>query len=350
MSHIDLLPSTDDFATFRVRNPARRGHSGGMPLSAVPEVQTVTIHGHRRAFVRVGRGPAVVLLHGVGHDHRTWLPVLRPLSRHFTVIAPDLLGHGSSDAPRADYSIGGYANGVRDLLAINGIRSATVIGNSLGGGIAMQFAYQFPQWTERLVLVGSGGLGRSVSPLLRALTMPGGNVALKTVTLPPVRIPAAALMRRLHDAGIRGTTDFKGLAEVYDALGNTPRRRAFHHVLQAAVDWRGQVITMLDRAYLAESMPCMVIWGEQDSVIPVKHAYAAHAVLPGSQLEVIPHAGHFPQEDDPEHFASAVIDFILDTKPAKYEGRKWARALAEGPRPRKFWARQRPPQVDSESG
>ncbi|MFN8129521.1 MAG: alpha/beta fold hydrolase [Candidatus Nanopelagicales bacterium] len=321
-----------------------------MPLSAVPEVQTVTIHGHRRAFVRVGRGPAVVLLHGVGHDHRTWLPVLRPLSRHFTVIAPDLLGHGSSDAPRADYSIGGYANGVRDLLAINGIQSATVIGNSLGGGIAMQFAYQFPQWTERLVLVGSGGLGRSVSPLLRALTMPGGNVALKTVTLPPVRIPAAALMRRLHDAGIRGTTDFKGLAEVYDALGNTPRRRAFHHVLQAAVDWRGQVITMLDRAYLAESMPCMVIWGEQDSVIPVKHAYAAHAVLPGSQLEVIPHAGHFPQEDDPEHFASAVIDFILDTKPAKYEGRKWARALAEGPRPRKFWARQRPPQVDSELG
>ena len=241
MSHIDLLPSTDDFATFRVRNPARRGHSGGMPLSAVPEVQTVTIHGHRRAFVRVGRGPAVVLLHGVGHDHRTWLPVLRPLSRHFTVIAPDLLGHGSSDAPRADYSIGGYANGVRDLLAINGIQSATVIGNSLGGGIAMQFAYQFPQWTERLVLVGSGGLGRSVSPLLRALTMPGGNVALKTVTLPPVRIPAAALMRRLHDAGIRGTTDFKGLAEVYDALGNTPRRRAFHHVLQAAVDLHGDL-------------------------------------------------------------------------------------------------------------
>ena len=127
-------------------------------------------------------------------------------------------------------------------------------------------------------------------------------------------------------------------AEVYSALGRTDRRRAFHHVLQAAVDWRGQVITMLDRAYLAESMPCLVVWGEQDTVIPVKHAYAAHSVLPGSQLEVIPHAGHFPHEDDPEHFASAMIDFILDTKPAKYDGRAWVKALASGPRPRKFWA------------
>ncbi len=320
-----------------------------MPLSVVPEVHNLTIHGHRRAFVRMGQGPAVVLLHGVGHNHKTWLPVLRPLSRHFTIIAPDLLGHGQSEAPRADYSIGGYANGLRDLLALNGIRSATIVGNSLGGGIAMQFAYQFPQSTERLVLVGSGGLGRSVNPLLRGLTMPGGDIALKAATLPPVRIPAAAVMRKLHATGLPGTVDLQGLAEVYSALGRTDRRRAFHHVLQAAVDWRGQVITMLDRAYLAESLPCLVIWGEQDSVIPVKHAYAAHAVLPGSQLEIIAHAGHFPQEDAPEEFASALIDFILDTKPAKYESRKWVKALAEGPRPRKFWAKQRPP-VASQSG
>ncbi len=320
-----------------------------MPLSAVPEVQTVTIHGHKRAFVRVGRGPAVVLLHGVGHNHRTWLPVLRPLSRHFTVIAPDLLGHGESDAPRADYSIGGYANGLRDLLALNGISSATIVGNSLGGGIAMQFAYQFPQRTERMVLVGSGGLGRTVNPLLRGMTMPGGSLALKAATLPPVRVPAVAALRKLHTTGLPGTVDFQGISEVYDALGDTGRRRAFHHVLQAAVDWRGQVITMLDRAYLAESLPSLVIWGEQDSVIPVKHAYAAHAVLPGSQLEIIAHAGHFPQEDAPEEFASALIDFVLDTKPAKYDSRKWVKALAEGPRPRKFWARQRPA-VDSELG
>ena len=319
-----------------------------MPLSAVPEVQVVTVHGHRRAFVKVGRGPALVLLHGIGCDHRTWLPVLRPLSRHFTVIAPDLLGHGQSDAPRADYSIGGYANGIRDLLALNGITSATIVGHSLGGGIAMQFAYQFPQRTQRLVLVGSGGLGRSVNPLLRAITMPGGSTALKAVATAPVRRPAVAAMRGLHRLAVPGTIDIAGMAEVYEALGNPGRRRAFHHVLRAAVDWRGQVITMLDRAYLAESLPSLVVWGEQDTVIPVKHAYAAHAVLPGSQLEIIPHAGHFPHEDDPEHFASALIDFILDTKPAKYDGRAWVRALAEGPRPRRFWAR-RPQLVTDEA-
>ena len=319
-----------------------------MPLSAVPEVQVVTIHGHRRAFVKVGRGPALVLIHGIGCDHRTWLPVLRPLSRHFTVIAPDLLGHGQSDAPRADYSVGGYANGVRDLLALNGISSATIVGHSLGGGIAMQFAYKFPRSTQRLVLVGSGGLGRSVNPLLRTLTMPGGSTALKAVTTPPVRVPAAAAMRQLHRLGVPGTIDFGGLADVYESLGDNGRRKAFHHVLRAAVDWRGQVITMLDRAYLAESMPCLVVWGEQDTVIPVKHAYAAHSVLPGSQLEVIPHAGHFPHEDDPEHFASAMIDFILDTKPAKYDGRAWVKALASGPRPRKFWA-SRPYPVEDDA-
>ncbi len=313
-----------------------------MSLSPVPDVQSMTIHGHRRAFVRVGRGPALVLLHGIGCDHRTWIPVLRPLSRHFTVIAPDLLGHGQSDAPRADYSIGGYANGVRDLLALNGITSATVVGHSLGGGIAMQFAYQFPQSTQRLVLVGSGGLGRTVNPLLRAMTLPGGSTALKTVAQPPVRIPAAAAMRALHSLGAPGAIDFAGLAQVYDSLGDRGRRRAFHHVLRAAVDWRGQVITMLDRAYLAESMPSLIVWGEQDTVIPVKHAYAAHAVLPGSQLEIIPHAGHFPHEDDPEHFSAALIDFILDTKPATYDGRGWVKALANGPRPRKFWASARP--------
>lgn len=312
-----------------------------MPLWQIPEVQTVTIHGHKRAFVKVGRGPALVLLHGIGCNHRTWLPVLRPLSRHFTVIAPDLLGHGESDAPRADYSLGGYANGVRDLLALHGITSVTVVGHSLGGGIAMQFAYQFPQWTQRLVLVSSGGLGRSVNPLLRTLTTPASSGALKAAAQPPIRIPVVGLMRLAHSLGAPGAVDFGGLADVYDSLGDNGRRRAFQHVLRAAVDWRGQVITMLDRAYLAESMPCLVIWGEKDTVIPVKHAYAAHAVLPGSQLEVLPHAGHFPHEDDPEHFASALIDFILDTKPAKYDGRAWAQALAEGPRPRKFWASRR---------
>ena len=306
------------------------------------------LHGERVAYLDEGEGEVVLLLHGIAGSSNTWRPLVGPLSRHFRVVAPDLLGHGDSTKPRTDYSLGAFASGLRDLLVALRVDRATIVGQSLGGGIAMQFAYQFPRSTQRLVLVGSGGLGRSVNPLLRTLTMPGGSTALKAVTTPPVRVPAAAAMRQLHRLGVPGTIDFGGLADVYESLGDNGRRKAFHHVLRAAVDWRGQVITMLDRAYLAESMPCLVVWGEQDTVIPVKHAYAAHSVLPGSQLEVIPHAGHFPHEDDPEHFASAMIDFILDTKPAKYDGRAWVKALASGPRPRKFWA-SRPYPVEDDA-
>ena len=131
-----------------------------MPRTRTLRVQTRVVHGHRRAFVMMGRGPALLLLHGLGCDHTTWSPVIERLSRQFTVIAPDLLGHGASDKPRADYTLGGYANGMRDLLALLGIDRVTVVGHSFGGGIAMQFAYQFPQYTERLMLVAPGGLGR----------------------------------------------------------------------------------------------------------------------------------------------------------------------------------------------
>ena len=85
------------------------------------QLQVVRLHGHNRAFVKMGSGPVILLIHGIGSQHKTWLPVMRILAENYTVLAPDLLGHGASDKPRADYSIGGYANGIRDLLAVLGI-------------------------------------------------------------------------------------------------------------------------------------------------------------------------------------------------------------------------------------
>ena len=132
------------------------------------------VHGHRRAFVRAGSGPALLLLHGIGNNCQTWSGVIDRLAETHTVIAPDLLGHGDSDKPRGDYSIAAYANGMRDLLSVLDIEQATVVGHSLGGGIALQFAYQFPERCERL---GAGGQRRArarSSPLgLRAATLPG---------------------------------------------------------------------------------------------------------------------------------------------------------------------------------
>ena len=161
------------------------------------EVQYVTIHGHRRAFVKAGSGPVILLLHGLGCDHTTWEPVIDTLARRYTVIAPDLLGHGASDKPRADYSVGGYANGMRDLLTVLGIDKVTVVGHSFGGGVAMQFAYQFPERTERLVLVASGGLGPEVTPAIRAITTPGFDQLMAVLTLPGLRHVGVAGLRAL---------------------------------------------------------------------------------------------------------------------------------------------------------
>ena len=189
------------------------------------DVQFVTIHGHRRAYVRAGSGPVVLLLHGLGCDHTTWDPVIESLSRRYTVIAPDLLGHGQSDKPRADYSVGGYANGMRDLLTVLGIDKVTVIGHSFGGGVAMQFAYQFPERTERLMLVSSGGLGPEVSPAIRAITTPGFHEVMGVLTLPGVRHVGIAGMRALSALGWKSTRD---LDEVGGGLRHLqgPRRPA----------------------------------------------------------------------------------------------------------------------------
>ncbi len=137
------------------------------------EAEQVILHGNRVSFLRAGQGPPLLLLHGIAGSYETWAPLIPALSDDFTVIAPDMLGHGSSAKPRGDYSLGAYAAGARDLLLALGYDSATVVGHSLGGGVAMQFAYQFPTHTDRLGLVSSGGLGEDVSIFLRAATLSG---------------------------------------------------------------------------------------------------------------------------------------------------------------------------------
>src|SRR4051812_36553733 len=232
------------------------------------EVQYLTIHGHKRAFVKTGSGPALLLLHGLGCDHTTWAPVIQALARRCTVIAPDLLGHGLSAKPRADYSVGGYANGMRDLLTVLGIDKVTVVGHSLGGGVAMQFAYQFPERTERMILVAPGGLGPEVTAAIRAITLPGFNAAIGLVTLPGVRHLTTTTLRSLAASGVSKVRDLDEVAAIVDSFKDPQARAAIRHVVRAVVDWKGQVVTMADRAYLTAAMPMCVIWGTDDTVIP----------------------------------------------------------------------------------
>ena len=234
------------------------------------------------------------------------------LAERHTVLAPDLLGHGRSGKPRGDYSLGAYANGVRDLLAVLGFSTATVVGHSLGGGIAMQFAYQFPDRVERLVLVDSGGLGEEVSLALRAATLPGAEFVLPLMF------------------GGRATANVRGLAEGLDSLGDSDARRAFVHTARSVIDPKGQRIDAHDRLYLAEAVPTMFIWGAKDPIIPLAHGRRAHELMPHSRLEVFPGAGHFPFNDDPEHFVEVMTDFIASTRPADHSEERTATLLRRG--------------------
>jgi pimeloyl-ACP methyl ester carboxylesterase len=295
------------------------------------EVRHSTVHGYRRAYRMAGSGPALLLIHGIGDSSRTWLEIMPRLAEEFTVIAPDLLGHGESDKPRADYAVGAYACGMRDLLGVLDVDQVTVIGHSLGGGVAMQFAYQFPERCERLVLVDSGGVGRSVHPVLRLASAPGAELALPIATSWPARL----LTRRLR--GLLELTDGLGLGsdldyilERYQELADPTARSAFLRTLRAVVDWRGQVVTMLDRCYLTDAMPTLLIWGDRDAVVPSDHAPAAHAAMPNSRLEIFTGAGHFPHLTDPDRFVRLIREFHCGTAPASFSGPQWRDLLRTG--------------------
>ncbi|MER5433621.1 alpha/beta hydrolase [Streptomyces sp. NPDC002588] len=295
-----------------------------------PQLRYRVVHGYRRAFRMAGRGPALVLIHGIGDSSETWAELIPGLARTHTVIAPDLLGHGASDKPRADYSVAAYANGVRDLLTTLGIESATLVGHSLGGGVAMQFAYQFPERTERLILVGAGGVGREVNPALRLVSLPGAHLALSALRLPGMRLQVGLAIRLMKILNTDLGQDAPDLLHLVDALPDDTSRNAFIRTLRAVVDWRGQVVTMLDRCYLTAGMPTMLLWGDRDSVVPVRHAYGAHEAMPGSRLEIFEGAGHFPFHTDPARFLALVEEFTSTTAPADWSRDHWRALLREG--------------------
>ena len=290
------------------------------PPPAEPELAApgeVVLHGHRVFYRSAGNGPAIVLVHGIASTSATWANVLPYLAERFTVIAPDLLGHGESAKPRGDYSLGAYASGVRDLLIALGHDRATFVGHSLGGGVAMQLAYQFPEHCERLVLVGSGGLGRDITPLLRAASLPGAELVLPLLVSDWVLGAGRRVSRALGGIGLRVHTDVGEVLRGHASLSDAGARDAFLHTLRTIVDLGGQRVDATDRLYLAQAIPFLIVWGERDPIIPVAHAHAAHRLVPGSRLEIFRGAGHFPHLDDPLRFVRVLTDFMDRSEPAR---------------------------------
>src|SRR5690242_18625191 len=209
----------------------------------------IELHGHRVIYRIAGDGPPVVLIHGMVNSSRHWEQVALQLADRYTVIAPDLLGHGDSAAVRGDYSLGAHACSIRDLLTTIGIERATVVGHSLGGGIAMQFFYQFPQRVERLGLISSGGLGHDVSPLLRGAALPGATAGIWLVANRRVREGIERTGARLRSRRSRKGVYLQAIARAMRPLQEAAARRAFVQTLRAVVDVRGQHVSAVDRLY-----------------------------------------------------------------------------------------------------
>jgi pimeloyl-ACP methyl ester carboxylesterase len=298
--------------------PARRG-AAKRRANLEPRVEEIVLHGHRVSYRTAGEGPVLLLIHGITGTSEQWNDVFPLLAERYTVVAPDLLGHGHSAKPRGDYSLGAYAVSIRDLLIALGHNRATVVGHSLGGGIALQFAYEYPVFAERLVISSSGGLGREVHPLLRAATLPGSELVLPLIASSRVLSAGIFVGHLLERLGLNAAPDLAEMARGYASLNDAGARQAFIHTMRAVLDPMGQRVSATDRLYLSGMVPSLILWGRRDPLIPCEHAEAAHDLMPGSQLEIFEKSGHFPHIDQPLRFARALIDFIEDTEPAEFD-------------------------------
>jgi pimeloyl-ACP methyl ester carboxylesterase len=307
------------------------------PSALIFDEWEIELHGHRVIYRIAGDGPPVVLIHGMVNSSRHWERVALQLADRYTVVAPDLIGHGDSAAVRGDYSLGAHACSIRDLLTTIGIDRATVVGHSLGGGIAMQFFYQFPQRVERLALVSSGGLGHDVSPMLRGAALPGAAAGIWLVANRRVRAAVEGAADRMVARGSRKAVYLQAIARAMRPLEESVARRAFLQTLRSVIDVRGQHVSAIDRLYLLGELPTLIVWGERDNTIPMSHGLAAHELIPNSRFVTLPKAAHFPNLEDPDGLAAALLDWLDTTEPGLIEDSEWGKIVgARSPR------RQRP--------
>lgn len=277
------------------------------------EMKFLDLHGDRVAYRDEGSGEVLLLIHGMAGSSDAWRELIPRLAKNYRVVAPDLLGHGQSTKPRGDYSLGAFAVWLRDLLDELGIARATIVGHSLGGGVAMQFIYQHPDYCERVILISSGGLGPDVGWILRLLSAPGAEFVLPIIAPTPVLKAGNKIGSWFTSAGMRAPRASE-IWRAYSSFSDRPTRDAFLRTLRSVVDYRGQAVSALNRLHVRSELPTLAIWGEDDEIIPVEHGYAAQAARPGSRLEVLPGVGHFAHVEAPNEVADIIDDFMKTTR------------------------------------
>jgi pimeloyl-ACP methyl ester carboxylesterase len=296
------------------------------------EYEEIELHGHRVGFQAAGDGDQlIILLHGITSTAEAWRKVMPRLAERYTVIAPDLIGHGRSAKPRGDYSLGAYAAGVRDLIAVLGYERGTVVGHSFGGGIAMQFSYLFPEYVERMALIASGGLGREVHPMLRAAVLPGSEWVLPLLAREWSVKAGDAVRTVAGKLGLEAGPDLAEFARGYASLTEEGASDAFIHTMRSVIDHEGQRVSALDRLYLADQLPTMIIWGDSDPVIPVEHGRNAHRVVTNSRYVEIEGSGHWPMLDAPDRIVRELTEFMEETEPFEWSVESVRERLLRGP-------------------
>lgn len=270
----------------------------------------VVLHGHDLSYTDRGEGPVVLFIHGILGSQQQWAHLVDAMDDDHRVVLPDLFGHGESAKPMGDYSLSSHAATMRDLLDHLGVDRVTLVGHSLGGGIAMQFFYLFPERVERLVLVSSGGLGREVSIALRSATLPGAAQVLSVVASAPVLSQVETLGRVAAKAGWRPGSDITAIWRGFSSLGDRESRRAFLATTRAVIDIGGQSISAHDHLEDSLPVPTMIVWGSKDHMIPASHARSVAQSMPECRVEIFEGAGHFPHLDDPDRFARVLREFI----------------------------------------
>ena len=299
------------------------------------DVQTVTLHGRELAYREAGAGkgkPTLLLIHGMAGSSTTWREMIPRLEPHFHIIAPDLPGHGESSLEFDDYSLGSMASALRDLLVVKRINRCTVVGQSLGGGVALQFVYQYPDYCERIVLIGSGGLGREVNWILRILAVPGAELLL-TAGAAPFLVNAGNSVRSFfRGKGVHAAALSETWA-AYEYLGKPGHRRAFFKTLRAVVNNKGQAVSATNRLHLAGQLPFQLIWGDRDPIIPISHGHATHDAIPGSRLSIVPGAGHYPHVEDPAAVEEVMMDFVTSTVPGRIDHETLSQLVTPGAAP-----------------
>ncbi|MET0698136.1 MAG: alpha/beta fold hydrolase [Mycobacterium sp.] len=300
-----------------------KGALGSAPARAIQDGH-LRLTGGSMGYTIAGEGPALLLVHGLGGNRGTWRHLIGQLSRTHTVVAPDLPGHGESDPPAGDYSLGAHACALRDLMLSLGHRKFSIIGHSLGGGVALQTAYQFPERIDRLILIGSGGLGSEVSLVLRAATLPGANAVVAALSAIPETVTNCALS--VIPKAISGP-DADVLAGVLAGLRGSKRRTAFLRTARSVIDWRGQAVSAQRQTALLSGLPVMVAWGADDSTIPPHHHRAFADQVPGAVTFEIPGAGHYPHETNSAQLLPAIQEFLSSTAPFEYSEQSWVQRL-----------------------